>query len=576
MTALGKYRGITIALGVFLVFLLFVLFANIWLSNQLVTDLGSAYSALDANQQESVGTTQQQFKLLQIAAIVMAVVYFAGIMFALIKDVQRRDVEVEAAREETDNILGTVSEGLFLLDRDLEIGIQQSEALREMFGMKDDLTGHFFEFISKYVPEATLEIAADFIELLLGDRVKEKLIGDLNPLNEVEINLERRDGTFENRYLNFQFKRVLEDKKVSQLLVSVTDVTREVLLARELEETKEQSEAQMDLLVSVLHIEPTQLSLLLQNTESSLTQINDVLKRQVAGRPERQEQLAEIFREAHKIKGEAAALNMHSFEIRAHEFEERVEELRNSPDLSANDLLSLTVQLKSQFEHLGSVKGLVQRFAKLQLVSGEPQSSEAGEGPTVVSSGPLDPLQQLAQKVADRRGVHVMLTRMGLSDDELPEHYRGLLNDAAVQLVRNAVAHGLEKPEQRSDAGKSPLGQIAVSVSKDDAGGFELIVHDDGRGLDIDQIRRRGIEQGLIDSSVDTIDYREAISLLFKPGFSTVSEADLDAGRGVGLDIVGESIRSMKGKIRVGSKPGKFCQFRITLPPPHQSDQIAA
>jgi len=212
----------------------------------------------------------------------------------------------------------------------------------------------------------------------------------------------------------------------------------------------------------------------------------------------------------------------------------------------------------------------------LQLVSGEPQSSEAGEGPTVVSSGPLDPLQQLAQKVADRRGVHVMLTRMGLSDDELPEHYRGLLNDAAVQLVRNAVAHGLEKPEQRSDAGKSPLGQIAVSVSKDDAGGFELIVHDDGRGLDIDQIRRRGIEQGLIDSSVDTIDYREAISLLFKPGFSTVSEADLDAGRGVGLDIVGESIRSMKGKIRVGSKPGKFCQFRITLPPPHQSDQIAA
>ena len=86
MTALGKYRGITIALGVFLVFLLFVLFANIWLSSQLVSDLGPAFSALSGTEQENVGNTQQQFKLLQIAAIVMAVVYFAGIMFALVKD----------------------------------------------------------------------------------------------------------------------------------------------------------------------------------------------------------------------------------------------------------------------------------------------------------------------------------------------------------------------------------------------------------------------------------------------------------------------------------------------------------
>ena len=143
-------------------------------------------------------------------------------------------------------------------------------------------------------------------------------------------------------------------------------------------------------------------------------------------------------------------------------------------------------------------------------------------------------------------------------------------------MRRNAVAHGLESPEQRSEAGKSPLGQIAVSLSKTEAGGFELIVHDDGRGLDIEKIRQRAVDQDLIDASVETIDYRQAISLLFKPGFSTVTEADMDAGRGVGLDIVGESIRTMNGKIRVGSKPGKFSQFRITLPPASQSDQIAA
>ncbi len=572
MLALGKYRGIVIGLGLFLLMLLAILGMNIWLSNQLVSDVAPAVSSLPATQQDTVTTTQQQFKLLQFAAIGLSLVYFVGIMFALLRDMQRRDVEVDAAREETDNILGTVNEGLFLLDRDLEIGIQQSEALRDMFGIKDELEGNFMTFIGRYVPDGTVEIAADFIELLLGERVKEKLIGDLNPLNEVEISIERRDGSYQNRYLNFQFKRVLEDKKVKQLLVSVTDVTREVLLARELEETKEQSEAQMDLLVSILHIEPRQLALFLDNTQTGLNRINETLKQQGSGRSERQGQLAEIFREAHKIKGEAAALNMHSFEIKTHEFEEQIEVLRQKPDLAANDLLPLTVSLKSQFEHLESVRDMVIRFSRLQgAVDANGQGSN--EPVEIVAQ---DPLTQLAQKVAERRGVQVMVSRFGLSDSELPEHYRTLINDATIQFVRNAVAHGIEAPDERLTQGKSPLGQVAVSVNQSAEGEFVLVVRDDGRGLNPALIRETAIAKGLItDAMAKKLSDTQTLGLLFKSGFSTAEEADLDAGRGVGLDIVGAEIKALNGKISIGHQASRYCQFRVVLPAVSVADEAA-
>lgn len=570
MKGLGKYGAMAIGLGFFLVFLLAVLGTNIWLANTMVSELGGAVAQLPAANQESMMLAQRQFQLLQVAALVMAVVYFAGIIFGLSRDIQRRDSEVEVAKAETDNILGTVTEGLFLLDRDLEIGMQQSGALRDMFGVKDDLTGNFLDFIKTYVPESTLDIARDFIELLLGDRVKEKLIGDLNPLTEVEISIERRDGTFESRFLSFHFQRVKVDKKVTQLLTSVTDVTREVVLARELEETKEQSEAQLDLLVSILHLDPAQVRRFLVNTEHSLDTINDLLKEQNSGRSEIGKKLSAIFRDAHKIKGEAAALEMHSFEILAHEFEDKVEELRLKPDANTKDLLSLTVHLKGLYEHLNSVQDMVKRFSSL---SGSYDHGDAA-GADAEST---DPLASLGRQVAERIGVEVRVSRVGLSDDEIPAKYRDLVNEASIQLVRNSVAHGIESPAQRLRRGKRPEGQVVVSVSENDDGGLTVQVRDDGRGLNMEKIRSTAIEKDLISfEQANRLNHTQVLGLLFRPGFSTAEAGGRDAGRGVGLDVVGNAVRSAKGRISVQHRPDQFCQFQLILPPVADSAVQAA
>jgi len=145
--------------------------------------------------------------------IISGLVYLLAVLPQIARLSKEEVVEVES-RKEAQNILGTVSEGLFLLGPDHQIGIEQSASLKELFRSERDLEGNFFDFIAQYVPEATVGIARDFLDLLYGDRVKEKLVKDLNPLNEVEIHIARRDGSYESRYLNFGFTRVLEDGKL--------------------------------------------------------------------------------------------------------------------------------------------------------------------------------------------------------------------------------------------------------------------------------------------------------------------------------------------------------------------------
>ncbi len=505
-----------------------------------------------------------QLQLLQFAAIAMCFMGFIGLLAQLAFHVNRQDEHVEIAKVETDNILKTVTEGLFLLDKEMQIGYQQSKALSAMFGFDTDLEGDFHDFIGKLVPESTATIAKDFIELLFGDRVKEKLIAGINPLTEVEISIERRDGSFENKFLKFQFKRVFEGKKLSHLLVSVTDVTREINLARELESTKEQQEAQFDLLMNILHIESDQLILFLQNTRESLDAINTCLKREGHSKEQCMQKLIEIFRHTHRIKGESAALELHTFEIPAHEFEDCIDKLRIKPDLKAKDLLSLTMQLKELYIRIDAVKTLA---SKLSNVKGAIDSSLPNTHDNMNKHQGEKTINTVVQEIAKRHGKSIMLTGNGLDDSCFPSRYKSPLKDICIQLIRNAVVHGIEVPSQRVSSGKSSLGNLAVNFNDLGDKGYELIVRDDGGGLDTNKIVDMAIQKAIISANdVDKLTAKSAMGLIFKSGVSTQEDTNLDAGRGVGLDVVKSTVESLGGRLSLSTSKGKYCEFRVRLP----------
>jgi chemosensory pili system protein ChpA (sensor histidine kinase/response regulator) len=136
--------------------------------------------------------------------------------------------------------------------------------------------------------------------------------------------------------------------------------------------------------------------------------------------------------------------------------------------------------------------------------------------------------------------------------------------DPILHLVQNAIAHGIETAEERQASGKEPTGTVTLSASHE--GGAVLVeVMDDGRGIDPELLRRRGVAQGFVPADA-TLDDQQALDLIFLPGFSTAATVTTAAGRGVGMDVVRTNVRRLNGDVEVRSVIGEGTKFTLRLP----------
>jgi chemotaxis protein histidine kinase CheA len=156
------------------------------------------------------------------------------------------------------------------------------------------------------------------------------------------------------------------------------------------------------------------------------------------------------------------------------------------------------------------------------------------------------------------------LLHVGL--DDIPQQVTGPLKEALVQLVRNAVVHGLEVPAARTRAGKNELGKVTVTCQRD-ANGIEIRVEDDGLGISASRIRETAVARKLVTvEEAAQLQGGKLLGLLFKPGFSTAEPGNQHAGRGVGLDVVVDAIKRVGGRVGLSTKPGLGTKFTIRLP----------
>ncbi len=174
-------------------------------------------------------------------------------------------------------------------------------------------------------------------------------------------------------------------------------------------------------------------------------------------------------------------------------------------------------------------------------------------------------LPRLVRDLAARLGKQVDLQLVG-QDTELDRTVVDALGDPLVHLVRNALDHGLETPEERAGAGKSPTGTLELSARH--AGSHVVIsVRDDGRGIDFEQIAHTAFARGLLDADAAAeLDPAEALELLFAPGFSTTVATTEVSGRGVGMDAVRAGVRALGGEVTLTSEPGAGTVAQLRLP----------
>ncbi|SFL57354.1 two-component system, chemotaxis family, sensor kinase CheA [Desulfomicrobium norvegicum] len=171
--------------------------------------------------------------------------------------------------------------------------------------------------------------------------------------------------------------------------------------------------------------------------------------------------------------------------------------------------------------------------------------------------------KRLVRDLSQELGKRIVLETHG-EDTELDKTVIERLNDPLVHLLRNSIDHGIESPEERMARGKNPEGRIELSAEH--SGGEVLIrITDDGAGIDPDRIRAKAVEKGIIAADTPMSD-KDALMLIFAPGFSTAEKVTSISGRGVGMDVVKRNIDALRGRISLESVPGQGTTISVRIP----------
>lgn len=505
-----------------------------------------------------------KLRIIQIAGITLALLNFGFILYSFLGQLRRSDRAVESAQKETENILRTTQDGLFLLDTQFTIGTQTSQALGRVLGAQNLSGKSFLEVIKPMVTPKTYDTTKEYIELLMRHEVKEKLVASLNPLDCLEINAPKANGAIDTRYLQFSFNRVTEAGKVTHLLVTANDITRRVRLERELKDSERKVQDQMGMMVHLLQADPLMLQEFLRNALVGLDQINQELKS--TSSEAALKRVDQIFRIVHRLKGDANALQLEALAQSLHSFESVLDGLRAQSSYNNEDLLPVTVRVKALYAQVSAIQETLTRIAQVRgVVTVEPP--KPANDPSLSALPFVRQWRTYVQQLAERNGKTVDMTYQGLDLDKIDKRLGDAINSMVNQFLRNAVAHGIEVPADRKLRGKPEAGRISVYVSDQGDGNLELSFRDDGAGINPDDIRAAVIRSGRMNiDAIKLADPRQIVSLIFEPGVSSREVADEDAGRGVGLDAVKDMVTQLGGRVRIGTTVGEYCHFRVQLP----------
>jgi signal transduction histidine kinase/HAMP domain-containing protein len=483
--------------------------------------------------------------------------------------------QVEDRNQQVRKILETVNEGLLLVGPDLVIQPSYSRATTTIF--RRELAGmHFLDLLhatenwelEPVVTPDVLAATAGYLDLLFNPRIKDKLIQQTNPLAEVEYHEHSEGSRSHVRFVEFQFNRVFDQGKISQIMVTVLDSTTKILLGRQIRENEARAKSQIEMLFGIIHIDPTTLAEFLDQTDAQIAGMLRALESEQYGsktaessvdRASRYKRLLEkMSRSLHLLRGSASMIKLTYFERLATELEEKIATVRAGKTISGEQFLPITTSLASIVDQVGMTRDLIQRLIAMQATFGRKQKVADRFGQ----------LAEFARTVAERnkKRIHVVL-EISLDGEEIPADLIDPVQNILTQFVRNAVIHGIESPEERVAKMKNPVGKIRISACRNADGSLSFGICDDGKGLNSQELKSRAVR--LSYASVDKIQNctsHELKELIFQAGFTTLDHPTRDGGRGIGLDAVRDLAAQIGGSVAVSTEQDIYCEFRLKIP----------
>ena len=465
---------------------------------------------------------------------------------------ERQELEIqnrmnETRLEENRKYLDNIKEGLLLLNHERRITGQYSVFLSRLFRRKEIAGLTMEDFIYPDAERHTQERRElqAFLEMLFTNTTADmEMIMSINPLAEATLPI----GEGDSINVRADFLRIHENGELANVMAIFEDRTDIVETRNQLEEQRLRRESELEQIAMVLKAGPEvfegfidEAAAAFGNLEKGIDRLDD------AGFT------AGLFRDIHSVKGTARYLDFPKVEELSHLVEGLLAEVRDGkrqPDVSLRQTLERVLgQLNDE---LASVRGLIDRFR--DFVVDRP-------------AGALSPMAVFTERLtgmvgdiaADLEKEVEFSVETQLSD--IPR--LGDIQSSIFHLIRNALDHGIEDSYERMGQGKPGTARLILRLSlQEDM--LRVEVEDDGRGLDLEDIERRGVESGLLKPGTHLPS--QIVNVLFRPGFSSRDDATELSGRGVGLDAVKDDVRKWGGRINVRTATNRGTAFILMVP----------
>jgi two-component system chemotaxis sensor kinase CheA len=484
-----------------------------------------------------------------VAACFVARSFFDNVV-GLEAIVARRTLQLDARNRDLRTVFDHVGEGLVTMDLDGRMGPERSAAFQAFFGPEGGASQAvtLAEAVRPFDESFAIWVELGLSELRSGAMPAEVVIDQLP-----------RRVVAQRRTLDVSYQPIIgSDSALEQLLVVFEDVTARVLAARAEAEHRETMSA-------LEHFSRDRQGFL-----DFLDEASGLAKR--LGAPDGD--AAVVARMVHTLKGNAAMFGFHSIALACHEVETRAQESHAISPADGQSLARAWSELETRLGPLlgDAVRNVVhvQRreyddvMARIRSTGAAPEFLQVLD--TLESWG-FDAVEaRLARLTAHARSLAARLGKPGLSTTSsagglaLPREAWASFWSAMVHVVRNAVDHGIESPEERAAAGKSPGGHIDVSAGLE-GGEFVVRVKDDGAGIDWKRVGEQAARRGLPHGSRE-----ELTRALFADGLSTREALNLTSGRGVGLSAVEAEVERRHGRIFVDSAQGQGSTWELRFP----------
>lgn len=508
---------------------------------------------------------------------------------------QSQDKDACEEQEETNEVLNGISLALCKVNSDLKIEPGFNEFFAELFDVSNLNNANLIDLLFKEsnVAEAELRSFGFNLKGVYGLGELQWNLSKSFLLEECQIKTQK--GRI---HVRIQYVPFYVSGKITRIAICINDISH----WKQLEESADQRQKDMERLFSLVSISEDIFNQYLDETSTLFDRIKKDLR--MLRKPGEENYLVivdRMFRDVHTIKGNSRLFNFNFIQDVAHRVESHLHGLRDqSIDFDADAISKLTEDIMELNEEIYSytstrrevlgqgekqdefrdqhrlqwTKTLIQRFSQAisdpnlgpEHIAATKKSLNSALASFKKSSLQeyLTRYQGLIQELAEQLNKKVRPLKTCLEYKYLDKRLLTHVNSILLHLIRNAIDHGIELPEERLQAGKDEAGTITITT-RETTDGLLIEFCDDGRGIDGEKLFYKARSSGILTPETQEMSDHNKAELIFLPGLSSKSDVSDLSGRGVGMDAVKDIIENLGGRIELASTPNQGTTFKIHL-----------